>query len=303
MKKRFSFIIIPHDKGKVFETKISLPLICTLISLLAFLLIINSYFVIDSLHKTYQNNKLTELEKENRYLEKKLEGFNLVVSQLKGKVNNLIQNEKKIRLVFGLPEIDDEVREVGIGGPTGFDYKVGSPTLKKASLTEEELDKLLRQSKFERESFEGIYSQLLDKKMVLDHTPSITPVIGYFSRGFGMKKDPFTGTMQFHQGIDLAADRDTPIRAPACGEVSYVGHQAGLGKVIEIDHLYGYQTVYGHLYSIKVARGQMIKRGEIIGTVGNTGYSTGPHLHYEVRYNGKAIDPLNYILCSSEFLD
>ncbi|MCJ7508952.1 MAG: M23 family metallopeptidase [candidate division Zixibacteria bacterium] len=303
MKKRFSFIIIPHDKGKVFETKISLPLIYTLISLLAFLLLINLYFVIDSLNKTYQNNKLTELEKENRYLEKKLEGFNLLVSQLKGEVNSLIQNEKKIRLVFGLPEIDDEVREVGIGGPTGFDYKVGSPTLKKASLTEEELDKLLRQSKFERESFEEIYSQLLDKKMVLDHTPSITPVIGYFSRGFGMKKDPFTGMMQFHRGIDLAADRDTPIYAPANGSIIYIGHESGMGKVIRIAHGYGYETVYAHLRSTKVARGQMVKRGDLIATVGNTGYSTGPHLHYEVHYDGKAIDPLNYILCSSEFLD
>jgi murein DD-endopeptidase MepM/ murein hydrolase activator NlpD len=303
MKKKFSFIIIPHHKGKIFETKISLPLIYVLLSFLTVLLVVNLYFTISSLHKTYQHNKLAELEKENNYLEKKVEGFGSLVSQLKGEVNGLIQNEKKIRLVFGLPEIDDEVREVGIGGPTGFDYRLTSPTLKKASLTEEELDKLLRQSKFERESFEEIYSQLLGKKAVLDHTPSIIPVESYFSRGFGMKKDPFTGTMQFHQGIDLAADRDTPIHAPACGKVSYVGHQSGLGKVIEIDHLYGYQTVYGHLYNIKVARGQMVKRGDIIGTVGNTGYSTGPHLHYEVHYRDKAVDPTGYILCSSEFLD
>ena len=303
MHKKFSFIVIPHHKGKVFETKVSVPLLYVLLLLLVVMLSVNFYFTFSSIRKIYQGNKIAELQKENTYLEQKVTNFNSLVNQLKGDMNNLIQREKNIRLVFGLPEIDDAIREVGVGGPTYPGQNQTGPAAIKANLTQDELDKLLRQSKFESENLEQMYSQLLDKKAILDHTPSIKPVNGYFSRGFGMKKDPFTGILQFHRGIDLAADRGTPIYAPANGKVVDVARGSGMGKVIVIDHGYGYRTVYGHLYSAKVVRGQMIKRGDIIGAVGNTGYSTGPHLHYEVHYNGNPTNPLNYVLSDAELID
>lgn len=303
MHKKFSFIVIPHHKGKVFETKVSIPLLYALLLLLVVMLSVNFYFTFSSIRKIYQGNKIAELQKENIYLGQKVANFNSLVNQLKGDMNNLIQREKNIRLVFGLPEIDDAIREVGIGGPTYPGQNQTGPAAMKANLTQDELDKLLRQSKFESENLEQMYLQLLDKRAILDHTPSIKPVNGSFSRGFGMKKDPFTGIMQFHEGIDWAADKGTLIYAPADGRVIEVAIEAGIGKVIRIDHGYGYQTIYGHLYSAKVVRGQMIKRGDIIGAVGNTGYSTGPHLHYEVHYNGNPVNPLNYVLSSAELID
>jgi len=303
MHKKFSLIVIPHHKGRVFETKVSLPLLYALLLFLVILLSVNFYLTFSSIHKIYQGNKIVELQKENTYLEQKITSFNSLVNQLKREMNNLVQREKNVRLVFGLPEIDDDIREVGIGGPTYPGQNQTGPATMKANLTQDELDKLLRQSKFEGENLEQMYLQLLDKRAILDHTPSIKPVNGYFSRGFGMKNDPFTGLMQFHQGMDLAADRGTPIYAPADGKVIGVSRESGMGKKITIDHGYGYKTVYGHLYSIKVVRGQMVKRGDVIGAVGSTGYSTGPHLHYEVHYNGKPVDPTNYVLSGMELLD
>ncbi|MCK4427176.1 MAG: M23 family metallopeptidase, partial [candidate division Zixibacteria bacterium] len=133
------------------------------------------------------------------------------------------------------------------------------------------------------------------------HTPSIRPSAGYLSRGFGIKIDPFTGRKQPHLGIDLATDIGTPVYATAEGRVSFVGRDRGLGRMIRINHLFGYTTVYAHLSQVKVKRGEHVKRGEVIGAVGNTGYSTGPHLHYEVRFRGQPKNPLNYIL-SSQYL-
>ena len=111
-----------------------------------------------------------------------------------------------------------------------------------------------------------------------------------------MKNDPFTGYRQMHHGLDIANHRGTPIIATADGRVSSVGRNSGLGKIVAIDHGYGFRTRYAHLSEIKVKRGQRVKRGDVIGLMGSTGYSTGPHLHYEVIRNGKTVNPIKYIL-------
>jgi len=302
-EKYFSVLIIPHDKGKIFKRKISATFLYFLSLSFILLVLVNLFFSFDFFGEVLDRAKLSQLEKENKYLESKLVDLNSVILKLKGEMANLMEKDEDVRMVFGLPEVDPQVREVGVGGPMPSQFPNQNQVVKQAQGAEVELDKLLRQARFERESFDQIYSDVCDKKKILDHTPSIRPSAGYLSRGFGIKIDPFTGRKQPHLGIDLAADIGTPVYATAEGRVSFVGRESGLGKMIRINHLFGYTTVYAHLSQVKVKRGEHVKRGEVIGAVGNTGYSTGPHLHYEVRFRGQPKNPLNYILSSPYFLD
>ena len=137
---------------------------------------------------------------------------------------------------------------------------------------------------------------MVDQDQRLSSTPSIAPVIGVITDGFGNRRDPFTGRRAHHNGLDLSARRGTPIMAPADGVVVFAGRKGGMGRMIRVSHGFGYQTVYGHLDTILVEPGQDVHRGEQIGLVGNTGRSTGPHLHYEVHKDGRTVNPLYYIL-------
>ncbi|HFC97218.1 MAG TPA: hypothetical protein ENJ40_02005 [Thermosulfurimonas dismutans] len=131
---------------------------------------------------------------------------------------------------------------------------------------------------------------------VLSRVPIGSPCRGcYLSSGFGRRKDPFTGKPAFHTGVDLVGYSGTPIRSTADGKVIYAGWHGGYGRVVVIRHGYGYSTLYGHLKKIVVRAGQRVKRGQVIGYLGNTGRSTGPHLHYEVRRYGRYLNPYRFI--------
>jgi murein DD-endopeptidase MepM/ murein hydrolase activator NlpD len=303
LKKYFSVLIIPHDQGKILQKKISAFFLYFCSFSFVLLLLANLLFSIGIFGEVLDQAKLGQLEKENKYLESKLVDLNSVILKLRGEMASLIEKEGTVRMVFGLPEVDVQLREVGVGGPSPSQFSNDRPTVKQSQEAEVELDRLLRQARFERESFDQIYWALSDKKEILDNTPSICPTSGYLSRGFGNQEDPFTGKTQPHLGIDLAADIGTPVYATADGRVSSVGRDPGLGKMIIISHLSGYTTVYGHLSLAKVVSGQPVKRGQLIGAVGNTGYCTGPHLHYEVHFQGQPKNPLNYILSSPYLLD
>ncbi|RME29674.1 MAG: M23 family metallopeptidase [Deltaproteobacteria bacterium] len=130
----------------------------------------------------------------------------------------------------------------------------------------------------------------------LDATPSIWPARGWVTSGFGIRPDPYTRKLRMHYGIDIANQPGVPVMATAKGLVVFSGVSGGYGKTVVIDHGYGIRTRYGHMNELKVKVGQRVERGEIIGTIGNTGRSTGPHLHYEVEVNGVPEDPRAYIL-------
>ena len=131
---------------------------------------------------------------------------------------------------------------------------------------------------------------------MLASTPVGFPVPGFISDGFGWRSDPFTGEREFHTGLDIVAAQGAPIRAPADGVVSLAGRVAGYGRFLQISHGYGYQTRYGHLSEVLVKSGQRVRRGELLGRVGSTGRSTGPHLHYEVYKAGQRVNPYRYAL-------
>jgi len=302
-KKKFSILFIPQKNGKIVQKNVSLGFIVFLLINLAVVFGLNVFLSLDTTTRALDKLKLSRLEKDNNYLEAKLGDLNSAILSLKEQMAGLIEKEKNVRMVFGLPEVDAEIRELGVGGPVSNQrFNVG-PQVEQADMTESDLDKLLRQARFEKENFDYIYSSLSGRKKFLDHTPAIIPTAGYFSCGFGNRVDPFTGINQPHLGVDLAADIGTLVYATADGIVSSVERDVGLGRVVKINHLYGYLTVYGHLSQIKVAQGQSVKRGEIIGTVGNTGLTTGPHLHYEVHFQGQPQNPVRYFLNSEYLVD
>jgi len=141
----------------------------------------------------------------------------------------------------------------------------------------------------------ALQTYLLSRTAMLASTPSLIPTNGYISSYFGYRRHPFDGVYRLHSGIDIVADIGTPIRAPADGTVSFSGYKTGYGEVVVIDHGYGIHTLFAHNSLNYVTKGEKVKRGQIIARVGETGITTGPHLHYEVRKNGRAINPLPFI--------
>lgn len=127
-------------------------------------------------------------------------------------------------------------------------------------------------------------------------TPSIWPVKGWVTSGFGPRMSPFTEKPAWHDGLDIGAAPNTPVRAPAQGRISSIGYDPKLGNMVRVDHGYGVETLYGHLAKAVVKEGQRVERGDVIALVGSSGLSTGPHLHYMVKVNGQALDPTKYIL-------
>jgi murein DD-endopeptidase MepM/ murein hydrolase activator NlpD len=137
---------------------------------------------------------------------------------------------------------------------------------------------------------------LLDKESFLRSTPTLMPAQGHLTSGYGPRMSPYAGRIKMHEGLDVGAPIGTPIVSPADGIVTFSGPKPGFGNFVQIDHGYGVETIFGHASTLAVRKGQKVSRGDKIATVGNTGYSTGPHVHYEVRVNGTPVDPLYYVL-------
>ncbi len=158
------------------------------------------------------------------------------------------------------------------------------------------LDNLDKKVKAQEQEARALKSYFEDQQALLASAPSIWPVRGWVTSDFSVRLDPYTGERVMHEGIDVAASSGTPVRAPADGTVVFSGLEGGYGHVLVIDHGYGLKTRYGHLLRIDVKVGEKVKRGQFVAAVGNTGRSTGPHLHYEVRVNGVADNPRKFIL-------
>jgi murein DD-endopeptidase MepM/ murein hydrolase activator NlpD len=258
-----------------------------------------SYFLV----KNYRNMKqivttLPEIRKETRDRKYLIERYEQDITMLRQTISRLKLANAKLMLMAGVDPAASSQISLGIGGTTdtgdlstiiqGSEEDMGQKLdnlmkLKEAATDQEELSQRLM------EFFQ-------DQKTLLASTPSIWPVKGWVTSGFGIRKSPFTGLKTMHAGIDIATRTGTPIVAPADGIVSFAGVKGSFGKVLVIDHGYGYTTFYGHCSALKKEVGDKIKRGDVIAYVGNSGTSTGPHLHYEVRVNGVATNPIKYIL-------
>mgnify|MGYP005831923527 CR=1 FL=1 len=297
LKKKLSFMLITDSRDKLRQFSISYRLILGCAILVAFLFIANIFLTTSFLKSQVSILEIKKLRAENQTLVEKFETVKGKISKIAASYDELVAKEIVIRNIFSLPEISLDERQLGIGGPENPNLSVYSDAMQNASAVENDVEALLRLSDYEQQKYEEVYSSLMDKRTILDHTPSIMPTRGYQSRGFGMKFDPFTGNRQFHSGIDIANRTGTPIYATADGTVTYAAFSpGGMGNMVTLNHGFGFETRYGHMSKVKAVRGQEVKRGAIIGYVGSTGYSTGPHLHYEVIKDGKAVNPIDYII-------
>jgi murein DD-endopeptidase MepM/ murein hydrolase activator NlpD len=188
---------------------------------------------------------------------------------------------------------------VGAGGGSFPDLRTLEPQ-QAETLIEGEIKTLRERSGALQDTFRILDTAFQKQALLLASTPSIYPVRGLLGNGFGWRRDPFTGMRDFHQGLDIVAPVGTRVVAPADGIVTRVGPSGGFGVSIFVSHGYGVVTRYGHLSSTIARVGQRVRRGDVIATIGSTGRSTGPHLHYEVLVYQKNVDPLRYILEESK---
>ncbi|MCX6826032.1 MAG: M23 family metallopeptidase [candidate division Zixibacteria bacterium] len=297
LKKKLSFMIITGSRDKLRQFQISYRLILGCALIVAFLFIANVLLTTSFVKSQVSAIQIKKLRAENELLTKKFEQLHGQVSEIASIYDGLVQKEITIRNIFNLPEISIDERQLGIGGPENQANPTISRAVRLVNNSETQVEALLRLAQFEKEKYEEVYGSLAEKKSLLDHTPSIMPTFGYQSRGFGIKYDPFTGNQRFHGGIDIANRTGTPVYATADGIITSASYSnGGLGNMVTIDHGYGFETIYGHLSKIKAMPRQNIKRGMLIGYIGSTGYSTGPHLHYEVVKNNREVNPLQYVV-------
>ena len=251
--------------------------------------------------------ELQTLRSKSTAQQQELARYHELATDLKGQLDRLRDFDVKLRVMTNLNPPPDADGKAGVGGtesaPDGpqpggppLDGKGGREEPVPMSDLEASLLSLQADAARQETSFSELMSSLRGRMAQWASTPSIWPVHGWYSSGFGKRLSPFTGTIMMHKGIDLAAYAGTPIVAPADGRVEAVDKDSGLGKVVVIDHGYGVKTLYAHLLQTYVHAGMHVKRGETIAAVGNSGLSTGPHLHYEVHVNGQAVDPLQYII-------
>jgi len=181
------------------------------------------------------------------------------------------------------------------GAPTAQTSAAGEPT-DPARQLEREIAWLQNEVVSQERSLEELSQAASERLTRWASTPSVWPVKGWVTSGFGLRISPFTGQPAMHDGLDIGAEPNADIHAPAAGQVTAAGFDPKMGNVVNIDHGYGIQTQYGHMAKILVKPGQKVKRGDRIGLVGSTGLSTGPHLHYMVKVNNRPVNPQRYIL-------
>lgn len=247
--------------------------------------------------------RAAQMARENAILTRELTRFQDRVGGLEQALDQLSEQDSQIRLLAGLEATDQEVLQAGIGGPGLHTpdahplWQFDSAVSKDAFAVEYDLSALERRARMLSASLSEAMDSLTSHRDLLEATPSILPAAGILTSRFSSSRmHPIHHRALPHEGVDISAPHGTPILAAAKGTVVHAGWLAGLGYTVEIDHGYGYKTRYGHASKLLVRRGQKVKRGDVIAHVGSTGLSTSPHLHYEVRIGGVAVNPMNYVI-------
>jgi murein DD-endopeptidase MepM/ murein hydrolase activator NlpD len=232
--------------------------------------------------KSNQNRKLALLEEENRLLRAKIELYGDTVDSIYSMLDSL-----------GIKHDHKQNPELYRGGAATLTGHSRDPRLKQQmEKMEYTLVDILRSLSPQSPGIE-VYGNEIE--VIAKDTPSIYPTFGRITDHWGTRMHPITRNLEFHNGIDIANETGTPIYATASGVVASAGYQRGYGRRITIEHGNEYRSIYAHLYSIKVKEGDPVQKGQIIGLMGNSGLSTGPHLHYEVQYKGRSMNPARYL--------
>lgn len=299
-KEYYTFMFVPGPNERVRTLSISKSAIKSALFILLGLIIISLYLI-------YEYNdvkdKVWELQAAREELmeqKAQVQNFALNILDYKRQMFRLRDLDTKLRRAVSLGPRDKAQQVLGIGGPdelglqnlSAMSEKKQEEALKNMH---EELTQLKGAALKQEASLQALIEYFEDKRSMYASTPRIWPVRGWVTSHFGNRISPFSGIQKFHEGIDIAAQTGTPVLASADGVVIKAGFGTGYGNMVEISHGYGIRTLYAHNSRLNVKVGQHVKRGDVIAYVGDSGSSTGPHLHYEVRVNNIPVNPARYL--------
>jgi murein DD-endopeptidase MepM/ murein hydrolase activator NlpD len=285
-KKHSTIIFVPHARAKFRKLNVSHRILYSILTLLTSSLCLSTFFSFQYFTSLSQAHELKKLRRENRDLQQANEQFSKSVETLRTQLADVDEKTRKLAIIAGVTTLDQGNRG-GVGG---------ARQSQAVNPHSDDVDKMTFRSRRIENDLSLLESKFLQQAQMLSSTPSIAPVRGIYTDGFGGRSDPFTGEPASHGAVDISSTTGQPVRAPADAVVVKAEWANGYGNVVYLSHGYGFSTRYGHLSGFAVRPGQRVKRGEVIGYVGSTGRSTGPHLHYEVRVNGSPVNPLAYIL-------
>ena len=298
--KTLSYKRIKLSPFKKFQ-RILFFLITSLFSGLLMIFVFFTFF--DSPKEKMLNREIENMVFQYNQIKDKLNQISLVMADLQNRDDNIY------RVIFEAEPIPNSIRKAGYGGVNRYETLKGYNNSDLIINTTKKLDQISKQLYIQSKSFDEIIELAKHKSEMLAAIPAIQPVsnknLSRMASGFGPRIDPIYKTKKFHAGMDFSAKTGTPIYATGNGKVIRVRKsRKGYGNHVKIDHGYGYVTLYAHMQKYIVKKGQKVKRGEVIGYVGNTGKSVAPHLHYEVHKNGKKVNPVNFFyndLTSEEY--
>ena len=288
--KTLSYKRIEHSRAKKIKTLFYF-LIGSAFTGLLMVIIFFQFF--DSPKEKILNREIKQLISQYRLVQDKLQQVELVLDDIHQRDDNIY------RVIFEADPIPTSIRKAGYGGVNRYKDLEGYNNSELIIATTKKIDQITKQLYIQSKSFDDVIELAKNKANMLASTPAIQPVsnknLKQMASGFGMRIHPIYKTQQFHDGMDFTAKIGTPIYATGNGKIEKVESSArGYGKYVIIDHGFGYKTLYAHMSKFKVTIGQKVNRGDVIGYVGNTGLSSGPHLHYEVHKYGEKINPVNF---------
>lgn len=289
-RQHHTVIFVPHAHAKLRKWRVTNLQIGLVTGALVLLTLTAAFFIWSHFSTKANPVEIARLAGENEKLREVNEEFESSIRKLQDQLTSYEDRTRQLAIVAGIATLGDattaaDTAEAGIGGGAPVD-EIGVEDLPAMQGRLRQIDGTLK----------AVETRLHQRARWISQTPAITPVKGILTSGFGYRNDPVTHGRGDHQGVDIAAAPGQPVRASADGIVMRAGTIGGLGKAIYLAHGYGVTTRYGHMSKVEVRPGQRVKRGDIIGRVGNTGRSTGYHLHYEVRQDGQPVNPLVYIL-------
>jgi murein DD-endopeptidase MepM/ murein hydrolase activator NlpD len=307
MAKKLSFIVLTNSGQTVRQFTVPIALIVALLLFVTSGAVVLgiSFFDYRALRQSIAgNHRMAQTIDDQREAisqqRLQIQSFAHEINTLKEKLVKLDQFEKKIRVIANLETDEGEDSLFGVGGaaPEDLDSRLELTERHEGLMREMHLqvDELDKASRRQETSFGKLFETLEGQRNLLASTPAIRPSSGWMTSRFGYRTSPFTGRKEFHKGVDIANRKGTAILATADGIVSFAGQKGAMGNIVVIDHGHGLVTRYAHLSKALKKRGEAVKRGDIIAQMGNSGRSTGPHLHYEVQLNGVPVNPAKYIL-------
>jgi murein DD-endopeptidase MepM/ murein hydrolase activator NlpD len=298
-KNFYTLLILPKKDSSAKKISLSSTLVKGVCVFVMGLILFIMYISYDYIHIRREQAELQRLKLQTAEQRKQIDGLVTKVDQFSMKMDELRQFDKKIRIMAKLVTGRDKEQLLGIGGPVSEENRLRSKMAAddKTMIAgiDRHVDRLMDDAISREQSFKALLTHLQEKKSLLAATPSSWPVLGWVTSEFGRRISPFGNGTEFHKGIDIATRIGRPVQAPADGIVAEVAYEHGLGQMVRIDHGHGVATLYGHLSKAAVRAGTTISRGDRLGYVGNTGSTTGSHLHYTVMLNGVPVNPRRYI--------